>query len=197
LNGDDLIAVLRYALYDSDAIPRMPKLIFGVREGKYADLSGRVSRYVSQFEYLSEGMNTSVDCAEEIPFSRLQAAGARNFGVAPRLGEYYDTQVTGRLALCDAWNVNTAAPVENEPVVSAIPTLLLAGDTDPATPPAWAQLTAQTLSNAHYVEFPGVGHGVYDARKCARDIVDDFLETPMAAPDTGCVADLRIGFIVH
>jgi pimeloyl-ACP methyl ester carboxylesterase len=197
VNGDDLIGIVREVLFDSDAIPGLPKLIFDVREGTYYDLSRWVSRNVSQLEYLSEGMNASVECAEEIPFSRLQAVGATNAGIAPGLRGYFDTLVAGRLALCDAWNVNAAAGTENEPVISELPTLLLAGDTDPATPPAWAQLASQTLSNAHYVEFPGVGHGVYFARRCARHIVDDFLETPMASPDTGCVAELRIGFILR
>jgi pimeloyl-ACP methyl ester carboxylesterase len=197
VNGDDLIGIVREVLFDSDAIPGLPKLIFDVLEGTYYDFSRWLSRNVSQLEYLSEGMNASVECAEEIPFSRLQAVGATNAGIAPGLRGYFDTLVAGRLALCDAWNVNAAAGTENEPVISELPTLLLAGDTDPATPPAWAQLASQTLSNAHYVEFPGVGHGVYFARRCARHIVDDFLETPMASPDTGCVAELRIGFILR
>jgi hypothetical protein len=38
---------------------------------------------------------------------------------------------------------------------------------------------------------------VYGARACAREIVEGFLERPTAAPDTGCVAELRVGFIVR
>ncbi len=197
LNGNDLIGIVRSILYDSDAIPGLPKLIFDVREGTYYDLSAWVSRYVSQFESLSEGMSASVECAEEIPFSSLGAVEAPIAALAPRLAEFDATHVASRLAVCSAWDVSQAAGDENAPVVSQIPTLLLAGDADPATPPAWAQLAAQTLSNAHYVEFAGVGHGVYNARRCARQIVDDFLETPMVPPDTSCVAELRIGFILR
>ena len=156
-----------------------------------------LSRSMVQWQYLSEGMHTSVECGEEIPFNSQEAIAAQSAGVAPGLRRLFDFQTTGLWALCDAWGVQQAPGIADEPVVSAVPTLVLAGDYDPITPPAWGRLAAETLSNSFYVEFPGVGHGVYTARACAREIVEGFLETPTTAPDTGCVAELRVGFIVR
>ena len=48
---------------------------------------------------------------------------------------------------CQEWDSGQAGPIENEPVVSDVPTLLLAGEFDPITPPAWARQAAETLTN--------------------------------------------------
>lgn len=56
---------------------------------------------------------------------------------------------------------------QQEPVTSAIPTLILSGEYDPVTPPASGMLAARTLSKSYYFSFPGVGHVVVGANACA------------------------------
>jgi pimeloyl-ACP methyl ester carboxylesterase len=97
--------------------------------------------------------------------------------------------------ICEAWQARPAPAVENEPVASAIPTLLIVGDYDPVTPPAYARLAAATLSSSQVVEFPGVGHVPYFARQCARNTVGAFFADPIATLDTGCVDALRPFFL--
>ena len=74
---------------------------------------------------------------------------------------------------------------------------MLSGEYDPVTPPAWGQLVADTLENAYYVEFPGLGHFVFSERQCARDIVADFLKDPGTEPDSHCVNFIRSDFITY
>jgi pimeloyl-ACP methyl ester carboxylesterase len=195
LNGDDLIGILFELLYDTDAIPTLPKLIFDVAEGSYDDLRIWVFRSIVQNFFLSEGMYESVQCSEEFPFSTVeQDAAARPDLGQPMLEEYFDASVDGALAICDVWDVPAANAIENQAVVSAIPTLVLAGDYDPVTPPSYGRLAAQTLENGIFVEFPGVGHGIYGARECARQMVGEFLDQPTAAPDTECVDEVGVTF---
>jgi hypothetical protein len=71
---------------------------------------------VHSYEISSEGKGLSVQCGEETIFSSAQAIGAANTAVSPRLARALNQ---GRyLALCSAWNVEPAAAIENQPVVS-------------------------------------------------------------------------------
>jgi pimeloyl-ACP methyl ester carboxylesterase len=196
LNGDDLIGLMFELLYDSDAIPTLPKLIFDVSRGSYDDLERWVFRSIVQSVFVSEGMYGSVECVEEYPLSAAARATNDQPALAvARLEEYFNASVDSSLAICDVWNVNAANAFENQVVTSDVPTLVLAGDYDPVTPPAWGRLAAETLDRSFYFEFSGVGHGVYGARECARNLVDAFLAAPMVAPDADCVNDVLIDFV--
>ncbi len=92
--------------------------------------------------------------------------------------------------ICDTWKVPPAPAVENEPVTSAIPTLLLSGEFDPITPPSWATLAAETLERSFSYTYPGGGHGAIVDLDCAYEMAAEFLERPTAAPDDACLSDL-------
>ncbi|MCB0132726.1 MAG: alpha/beta hydrolase, partial [Caldilineaceae bacterium] len=77
----------------------------------------------------------------------------------------------------------------NEPVSSELPTLLLSGEYDPITPPAFAATAAETLPNSVNLVLPGAGHGVaFAVDECMDEIVMDFLADPQSRPDTSCLA---------
>lgn len=94
------------------------------------------------------------------------------------------------LAICEAWDVGVADPIENQPVSSDVPTLIFAGRYDPITPPAWGSLAAETLSHSYFYEFPAIGHGVVRANECALEIGLQFLADPLLEPDSACLAEL-------
>ena len=83
------------------------------------------------------------------------------------------------------------AGVDNTAVSSNIPTLILVGQYDVATPPRWATLTAATLPNSTVVLVPGAGHSLLSSVECTIAITDDFLANPNQAPDTSCLADIE------
>ena len=83
-----------------------------------------------------------------------------------------------------------ADAIESRAVMSAIPTLVLAGSYDPVTPPAWGKSTAAALENAYYYEFPHVGHGIMRSTACGLSIGLQFLDDPDSEPDTSCVATM-------
>jgi hypothetical protein len=82
-----------------------------------------------------------------------------------------------------------APPLAENPISSELPTLVLAGSYDPITPPRWARLVAENLSNAIYVEFPSKGHSLDSGSTCAEEIKRSFLQDPWGQPDTTCVAN--------
>jgi pimeloyl-ACP methyl ester carboxylesterase len=93
--------------------------------------------------------------------------------------------------MCSYWGAGSAAAIENQAVVSNIPTLILVGEFDTATPPAWAQLTASTLSNSYVFEFPGSGHSLLTMVPCSMEITADFLKNPMSKPSGSCIQDIE------
>jgi pimeloyl-ACP methyl ester carboxylesterase len=83
------------------------------------------------------------------------------------------------------WNVGRAEPAVRRPTSSDVPALLITGTFDAATPPSQADEAAKTLPNGKVVRFPGLGHDVFIASDCARQIVADFLSRPDSY-DTHC-----------
>jgi TAP-like protein. len=138
-------------------------------------------------------MYLSVQCCEELSFSDPEEL-ASACDEYPRLQSmYYDTcnPDEGILALYEIWNVTEAAPIENEPVISDIPALVLAGEYDPITPPAWGRMVAENLPNSFFFEFPGVGHGAAGSgEECPLNIALEFLSDPTTEPDGSGIAEM-------
>jgi acetyl esterase/lipase len=76
------------------------------------------------------------------------------------------------------------------PVASDKPVLLLSGDFDPITPPAYAdRVAAEGLRNSVHVVGRGQGHGLITVG-CVPRILRAFIETPVPAElDSSCLAD--------
>lgn len=192
LVGDDLLGVLFQGLYSEEIIPLLPQFIYDTAAGDYDLLSALLSNLIINDEFLSIGMNFSVQCQEELPFTEPEEALAAAQAY-PELESYFETSATSgqtAFAVCALWDVPAAPAIENEQVASDIPTLILAGEYDPITPPAWGQLAAASLPNSSFVLFPGLAHGVSLAGECPRQIVLDFFADPHAEPDASCAAQL-------
>ncbi len=192
-SGDDLLGVLFQSLYATEIIPDLPKLIYDVNAGKYTTLSTLLSSFLVNTDFFSAGMQFSVQCHEENLFTNAEAVAdaaatrpelASIFKYSPNIGE-------NAIAICDVWGAGAADPTENDPISSHIPTLVLAGEYDPITPPAWGQQVSEHLENAYFYEFPGYGHGVSLTEGCGVTIVESFLADPAREPDTSCLAELN------
>jgi hypothetical protein len=133
----------------------------------------------------AEGMRLSVECAEG--FSRLDlaaqaAADAAHPDLAPAFRSFPE------LIACEAWPVSAADEAIAEPVTSDVPVLLISGAFDPITPPAAAELAAETLTEArvHVVPFGSHGAGLTDP--CAIATRDAFFSDPTRSTPTTCDA---------
>lgn len=106
----------------------------------------------------------------------------------PETRHYFLSTLQNIYANCQIWNVQPVPAAQWQPVTSAIPTLILAGGYDPATPPAYGMLAARTLSKSCFFLFPGTGHGVVGRNSCATSMFQAFLELPTEKPDATCMS---------
>lgn len=74
------------------------------------------------------------------------------------------------------------------PVESDVPTLIFAGDFDPATPKFDGHVAARFLSHATVVEVAGASHAPFYTDDCTKHIAVTFFDAPAQAPDLSCLA---------
>ena len=185
LTGDLLMDVLFAGLYNPAVTAYMPKMIYQIQRGEYSILRERLSLYFDTSSAL--GMGTSVQCAEEVPFNSAEDAFTAAQGLQPEITAFFPQSVQYLFTVCQDWIGVPPDPRENQPVTSDIPTLVLAGEFDPITPPAWGQMTAAHLNHSYYFEFKGNGHWVTRSSHCALSMTLAFLDNPVTPPDASCM----------
>ena len=197
IDGDTLVALLFGFLYHTDVIPSLPQIIYDVSEGNFDMVSLIQGSLMARREAVSMGMQLSVQCNEEYAFNSLEEYEAM-LADYPRLQGFLEDALVGKpgFAVCERWDSGRAGPIENKAVVSNVPTLVMAGEFDPITPPAWARHAAETLSNSTVVEYAGVGHGAGVVEGCPRDMLLAFLNDPTGTLDDTCVTEMGMQFVV-
>ena len=169
--GDFAYAV-RGILYTVPGRQDLPRLIRdAASSGRFDAFADRYWRRALTFDdRFAHGLHFSVLCAEDIsPASdrEVEIATAGTF-----MGRYLFDQYR---RACDAWPHATMARAARPPTTQAIPTLLLSGEFDPATPPAFGERVAATLVKSAHVVVPGGAHG--SLRTCAHPAMLHVLTT--------------------
>ena len=91
-------------------------------------------------------------------------------------------------------------PGENDATISDIPTLIIEGKYDPATPPIFGKQVAAQLSHSYYMEFPNQGHTptATDTSGCAFGTMLAFFDNPNQKPDMNCLSAIKgVDFVIH
>jgi pimeloyl-ACP methyl ester carboxylesterase len=171
-------------MYSIDAIPWIPSIIDDASRGEIWE---EVASVPDRSSY-SWGMHYSVRCHDEMAFETQEQAYALAAGLPAELVDVFIGMF--EFPLCASWQAGAADPMEDEPVVSDIPTLVLSGRFDPITPPAYGRAAAETLSNSFFFEFPTLSHGAMRSNACALDIGLQFLDDPATEPDSSCMEQL-------
>jgi pimeloyl-ACP methyl ester carboxylesterase len=83
-----------------------------------------------------------------------------------------------------------------QPIESDRPALILSGQFDPITPPAFGKLAAGGLSAAYVFTLPGMGHGTWSSHPCADSLVAQFLDQPEEMPNAACIRAMALSFSV-
>lgn len=181
IDGYSFRNAVLWTLRVSQTIPLAPELIHSVRDSDDSTLTISLEYPILAFDSISLGAYISVNCHDQVfamPFQDL------------------DTTI---FEMCKFWDTRPAAPGENDPVSSEIPTLILSGRYDPITPPSYARQLAGHLAHSTLAEIPDQGHapsatGVSD---CPIKIISAFVQDPNIAPDLACIHEIPpVKFIV-
>jgi len=190
-DGVDLIGGVFLGLQQTPLIASVPSTIQAVANGDTSALATFLSLPVLLGDAINIGAFASVICAEEIPATTPAALDAEA-AAFPRFTTFTNSVYYGGgqaiVDLCAAWGAAPFDPIEGEVLTSDIPTLLLSGQFDPATPPYFADAVAAGLSTSYNYVIPGAGHVSSLDNSCANSIVRDFLADPTTEPDSSCLA---------
>ena len=184
LGYDLMVAGIRLLSYRPESIALLPLVINEADKGNFQPLAAQSLLSVSSLnDMLALGMHNAVMCTEDIPFvdfQRVDMAALEN----TYLGS---DQLNGLRKICEIWPQGLADPDIKDPVISNVPVLLLSGEVDPVTPPAYAERVAATLENSRHLVGPGQGHGMLTVGCVSRLVADFTRDGLLDQLDAGCV----------
>jgi pimeloyl-ACP methyl ester carboxylesterase len=182
--ANELRALVRFMSYNAATVALLPVLLETAYGGDYAPLASQSTTLLRGLpEALSFPMSNAVVCTEDVPFV---AAGAE----AGLADTYLGTAIIDALRrICARWPAGNIDRDFKAPIVADAPALLLSGENDPITPPAYAaRVIGDGLKRAQQLIGKNQGHGLI-AVGCVPRLVRGFLEHPDTALDASCLAD--------
>lgn len=187
-------------MYVTSLYPVLPLMVTSLRDKELAPISGILEAFFGGAEStLATGMHWSVKCSDlfnpEIG-PGIDAILTTAEAPAP-IESLARTEHQEVSAICDAWPKPAPVPSASLPVESGIPVLLSSGAFDPITPPSYASIAGETLSNARSVVFANSGHGALTESECSQTIAMAFLNDPQESVvglDTSCAQSITIEF---
>ena len=189
LKGEDLITVFTYA--STGDVINIP---LEINKLLNTDLTSVKEQLSYLFQEPSDGaglgMRLSVWCAEEHPFNSQEmiASETKKYpqieGLSPAVFEK---------EICDIWDVKKVSEIENQPIKSEVPVLLINGEYDNETPLKWAESMKYNLSNNFHLIFKGWKHTPTTnwGNQCAMQAANDFFNNPSVRPNPECFAKIK------
>jgi pimeloyl-ACP methyl ester carboxylesterase len=170
LDESHLQGVIRLMSYNDATVALLPLIIDAAERGNYLPLAAQAELQIEAVEEsLGFAMHNSVVCTEDAPWFPD--------GNDPNAALLYlgTTVIDGLRAICESWPAGVIDDDFKEPVVSDRPVLLLSGEHDPVTPPAYAERILDAgLGNARHVVGLGQGHGQASVG-CVPRLMEEFV----------------------
>ncbi|GAB2903174.1 alpha/beta fold hydrolase [Microbulbifer echini] len=174
---------IRTALYSPEAAAQIPFAIQQAGLGNYYPLSGILGLFPDGTSGMSLGLTLSIACAEEL--SRLSeeeiAADIRGTFVGDAFFGIFESG-------CEVWPVPDRA--YEQPELRKHPVLLISGEADPITPPAYAEKQLGYLVNKQHLVVSSGGH-INSMRGCIPRLIKEFLESPEKKLEQTCITDIN------
>lgn len=185
LSGEDLADALYQALYIRQAASLIPYIIDRADKGDFSFVSGFLLPLQLFENKAADGMYMSVVCAER---GDSAPSVVDRPDLNPRLVKTGRRGARAIVEVCRNWKIDLLPRDVLQPVKSEVPTLLLSGEFDPITPPAFAAQVGEGLSHDQSVAFPSGTHGQAFEGACANQIIQRFLDNPGVPLETSCAA---------
>ena len=172
-DDNSMAGALRLLSYSPQSVALIPLLIDEAVNGNFAPLAAQFLMIsAGMAEQLSLGMHNAVVCTEDFPFFDREDV-SRVALAATYIGP---VQLDALEAICSVWPKGVLDEDFKTPVATDIPVLLLSGEADPITPPAYADLAAVDLGNALHLTGKRQGHG-QAPQGCMPQVIGRFVES--------------------
>jgi len=178
-----LRGLVRLFAYEPEAAALLPLSISEGLKGNFAPLAGQEKLLAGELADLAENaMQLSVVCSED---ADLLAPRPQDAGTL--LG---NSLIDSIEAACEVWPHGTRPAGFHAALQSRTPALILEGELDPVTPPAYGSEVLKGLPNGRLLVAKGQGHNVI-GRGCIPRLVAEFVDKldPLTL-DAKCVDDL-------
>ena len=185
--ADEMGAFLLDEIYADEGARRLPLTIDTVLKGDYRALDA----FIKVQAGYSEGQFFTTLCSEEFPFEspdKVQDGDGKDpiaAAVARDAKRFFP--------VCDAFPTGKPDPIENEPLTSDIPTLMMSADIDAGCPYELSEAAVKRLSHGRNYFFPNRMHTIQGS-ECAHRLVAQFLETADANVNADCIKTDRPSF---
>ncbi len=185
--ADEMGAFLLDEIYGDEGARRLPLTIDTVLKGNYTVLDGFIKHQAGY----SEGQFFTTLCSEEFSFespAEVQDGSGRDpiaMAVARDARRFFP--------VCDAFPTGKPDPVENQPLTSDIPTLMLSADIDAGCPAELSDAAVKRLSHGRNYFFPNRMHTIQGS-DCSHQMIAEFLETANPEVNADCIKTDRPSF---
>ena len=151
------VDAIRVLLYSAESAHELPGLVHQAFLGDFAPIA--TAGFNASYGFYPDmrlGLTFAITCTEFT--SRI---GADEIDRAAR-GSFLGTwRVRGQYEACREWPRTHLPDGFLDPFTSAVPTLIISGDSDPVIPPEWGEAAKAFLPNAIHAVVPG-GHVPYN-----------------------------------
>jgi pimeloyl-ACP methyl ester carboxylesterase len=176
---------LRLLLYDHSTARLIPLLIHQAATGDWTAFAKIALAPSAVASGIALGMYLSVTCSESVPLISEHEIVHETQGTF--LGEY---RTRRHQQACSEWPRGEVSPEYYRPAKSEVPVLMLSGEIDPATPPAYGKAASQFLSNSRQILLRRTPHNYQ--LDCATYLTAEFIAKGSAKHlDTTCADHIR------
>ena len=167
LSRASIVSAVRAALYVPSMAAVLPAAIdAAASHGRFEPLLALSQALAAPNLRLAEGMHFAVVCSEDLESGAASDPPGQDFD---GLRDFY-------VEICRDWPSAKVSDDFRKVVKSEVPSLLLSGGDDPATPPRHGQAVAGSLGEmAIHLVVPHAAHGVMGL-PCVRDLVHRFID---------------------
>jgi pimeloyl-ACP methyl ester carboxylesterase len=163
-----LAGVVRMYAYEPETAALLPLSIDAAAHGDVGPLLGQVKLMSGDLSGdMNNGMSMSVICSEDADLLKENPADENSI-----LGNMLVRVIK---AECAVWPHGTRPADFHAPLKSDKPILVLSGELDPVTPPAYGKEILAGLGNARQLVVKGQGHAVM-MRGCMPRLIDTFID---------------------
>lgn len=169
---DQLAAVLRLMSYSAQTASLLPSMLdAAMTEAHLAPLLRQAELQAASLEdMLAGGMHHAIVCTEDVPRMSVSDIDASR-------DTYLGTVLVDALfASCADWPAGRLDADFFEPLSSDLPTLILSGEADPITPPAYGNRVAESLTSVRHIVNPGQAH-MQSPLGCVPIVMAQFIDT--------------------